>query len=165
MDISADLLSELNAVYGQLERKQQKIKDALSEMPCRIKTGWFNGHYQRNVAGEWRRNAFPIPEVDVIDLCDVEIHLDYIVVTTKYKKDKVLSCCFDVFMEYEFEAYGVENYLSDFYCPGQTVQEMKEKIFASDEEEIGFSFRFPFACEGKQIFEFVQLLCNKGFYY
>ena len=42
---------------------------------------------------------------------------------------------------------------------------MKDKITASDEMEIGFSFEFPFETEGEQIFEFVKLLRREGFYY
>ena len=59
----------------------------------------------------------------------------------------------------------MEDYLADFYHKGQTIQKMKENIYACDEAEIGFSFVFPFDIEGKQIFEFVKLLRHEGFYY
>lgn len=73
-------------------------------------------------------------------------------------------------MENEFlccavKPYGVEDYLADFYHAGQTVQEMKDNIRDCDEKGIGFSFMFPFESDGKQIFEFVKLLCREGFYY
>ena len=42
---------------------------------------------------------------------------------------------------------------------------MKGNIRACDEQEIGFSFIFPFEIEGTQIFEFVKLLRREGFYY
>ncbi len=77
----------------------------------------------------------------------------------------MLTYSFEKFARYEFEAYGVEDYLADFYHTGQTVQEMKDTIRACDEKEIGFSFMFPFKVDGKQIFEFVKLLRREGFYY
>ena len=42
---------------------------------------------------------------------------------------------------------------------------LKDNVNASDEEEIGFSFVFPFDVDGKEIFEFVELLRREGFYY
>lgn len=60
---------------------------------------------------------------------------------------------------------GVNNYLLDFYHSGQSLCVLKDNVNASDEEEIGFSFVFPFDVEGKEIFEFVKLLRREGFYY
>jgi len=42
---------------------------------------------------------------------------------------------------------------------------MKDRIAASDEKEIGFSFEFPFETEGKRVFEFVKFLRQENFYY
>ena len=103
--------------------------------------------------------------IGVKGFCDIEIQFDKISVSTKLKRDVALSYSFEKFSGYEFEAYGVEDYLADFYHPGQTVQELKENIRACDEKDIGFSFVFPFDVEGKQIFEFVKLLRREGFFY
>lgn len=59
----------------------------------------------------------------------------------------------------------MEDYLADYYHPGQTVQEMKETIRACGEKEIGFSFVFPYDSKGETIFAFVSLLCREGFFY
>ena len=90
---------------------------------------------------------------------------DKISVSTKLKRNAALAYPFDTFAGYEFEAYGVEDYLADFYHAGQTIQEMKDNIRGCDEQEVGFSFVFPFDIEGKQVFEFVKLLRREGFYY
>ena len=91
--------------------------------------------------------------------------LDKIVVTTKLKQEAALACSFEKLVDYRFEAYGVEDYLNDFYRPGETVQVMQDKIAASGEKEIGFSFEFPFETDGTQIFEFVKLLRKENFCY
>ncbi|MBP3701903.1 MAG: hypothetical protein J6I64_08430 [Lachnospiraceae bacterium] len=96
---------------------------------------------------------------------NIEIQFNTISVSTKMKREAVLAYSFDKFSGYRFEAYGVEDYLVDFYHEGQTIQELKEHICASDEAEIGFSFVFSFDVEGTQIFEFVKLLRREGFYY
>ena len=68
-------------------------------------------------------------------------------------------------MDYEFETYGVEDYLSDYYHPGQSVQEFKDSINTSSEAEIGLSFSFPLEVTGQELFGFVKLLRREGFYY
>jgi len=165
MKISHEMIKEMNAVYALLDEKCREIGCALSDKAFRLRSGWFNGHYYKNDDGTWWCSACPIPEVDVIDLCDVEIHFDKIVVTSKLEREKVLGYSFDKFMDYRFEAYGVEDYLSDYFQPGQSVQLMKDKITAGKEKEIGFSFEFPFETRGEQLVEFVKLLQREGFYY
>ena len=145
--------------------KQAQIVHALFHRIFEIEFGWYNGHYHKNENGDWSRESYPIPVVEVKRFCDIEISFDKISVSTKMKRDAVLAYSFEKFAGYEFEAYGVEDYLADFYHAGQTVQEMKENIRACDEAEIGFSFTFPFDIEEKQIFEFVKLLRREGFYY
>ena len=68
-------------------------------------------------------------------------------------------------MDYGIEAYGVEDYLSDYYHLGQSVQDLKDNVSASSEAEIGLSFSFPLEVTGQKIFEFVKLLRREGFYY
>lgn len=103
--------------------------------------------------------------ISVNGLCDIEIQFDKVSVSTKLKRGKALGYSFEKFVQYEFEAYGVEDYLADFYHEGQTVNEMKENIRTSDETDIGFSFVFPFDIDEKQIFEFAKLLRREGFFY
>lgn len=103
--------------------------------------------------------------IGVKRVCDIEIQFDTISVSTKLQRNTALTYSFEKFAGYEFEAYGVEDYLADFYHAGQTVQEMKDNIRACDEKDIGFSFMFTFEIDGKQIFEFVKLLRLEGFYY
>lgn len=159
------ILNEINTVYYRLESKQIELVNALSHRMFELESGWYNGHYHEDEAGNWFRESYPIPVIGVKGLCDIEIPFDKITISTKLKRDIALVYSFEKFTEYEFEAYGVEDYLTDFYHSGQTVQELKENIRACDEKEIGFSFVFPFDVDGKKIFEFVKLLQREGFYY
>lgn len=163
--MDTELLKEINAAYYRLEMKQAEITHALFHRIFELESGWYNGHYHKGENGNWRRESYPIPVIGVKCFCDIEIQFDKISVSTKLKRNTALSYSFEKFAGYEFEAYGVEDYLADFYHPGQTVQELKENIRTCDEKEIGFSFVFPFDAEGKLIFEFVKLLRREGFYY
>ena len=133
-----EFLTEINAAYYRLEMKQAEIVHALFHRIFEIKSGWYNGHYHKSNDGEWCRESYPIPVVSVNIFCDIEIHFDKIYVSTK---------------------------LADYYHEGQTIQVLKDTISCCNEDEIGFSFAFPFETDGKQIFEFVKLLRREGFYY
>ena len=145
--------------------KQAEIVHALFHRIFELESGWYNGYYHKDDNGNQIRETYPIPVIGVKGFCDIEIQFDKISISTKLKRNTALAYSFEKFVGYQFEAYGVTDYLSDFYHTGQTIQEMKDCICACDEKEIGFSFIFPFGIEGKQIFEFVKLLRREGFYY
>ena len=159
------ILNEINTAYSHLEMKQTELVNALFHRIFELDSGWYNGHYHQDEAGNWFRDSYPIPVIGVKGLCDIEISFDKISISTKLKRKEVLAYSFEKFAGYEFEAYGVEDYLTDFYHPGQTVQDLRENIRVCGEKEIGFSFVFPFDVKGKHIFEFVKLLRREGFYY
>lgn len=163
--MNQERLNNLNTAYYRLETKQAEIIHALSHGIFELESGWYNGHYHKGDNDNWVRESYPIPVIEVKGLCDIEIQFDKISVSTKLQRNTVLAYSFEKFAEYEFEAYGVEDYLADFYRAGQTVQEMKDNIRACDEKDIGFSFVFAFEIDGKQIVEFVNLLRREGFYY
>ena len=160
-----ELLNEINTAYYRLEMKQAEIIHALFHRIFELESGWYNGHYHKGDNENWIRESYPIPVIAVKGFCDIEIQFDKISISTKLKRSTVLTYSFEKFTGYEFDAYGVEDYLADFYHAGQTVHEMKDNIRVCDEKEIGFSFMFPFEVDGKQIFEFVKLLRREGFYY
>ncbi len=160
--ISEELLNE---AYSCLEAKYNEITHALTDMGYALESGWYNGHYQKNPEGQWVRDAYPIPVVTVKGLCDIEIQFEGISVSTRLKREAALANSFGKLMEYRLEAYGVEDYLSDYYHAGQTEQEMKECIRGSAEKEIGFSFLFPFETEAKRLLALVKLLGQEGFYH
>lgn len=158
-------LNELNDAYSQLETKKTEITDTLSNNIFKLESGWYNGHYARDESGNWFRESYPILVIEVKGLCDIEIEFDKISVSTKLKRETALNYSFKEFTGFDFEAYGVENYLADFYHFGQTIQDMKENILACDEKEIGFSFVFPFDIGKKEIFDFILLLHTENFFY
>lgn len=159
------LLKELNTAYNELEMKEAELAHALYHRIFELESGWYNNHYYKNDDGDWSRAAYPIPVMSVKGYCDIEISFEAVTISTKLRRKAALAYSYENISQYEYEVYGVEDYLTDYYHAGQTVQDLKDNIAKSDEKEIGFSFRFPFEVEGEQILEFVKLLRREGFYY
>ena len=158
------LLGDINTIYHELEMKEAELQFALFHGIFEIESGWYNNQYYKTNDGGLSRASYPVPVISVKGYCDIEISFDRITVSTKMKRKTALAYSYDKIMKYDYEAYGVEDYLSDFYHAGLTVQDLKDNIAKSDEKEIGFSFIFSFDVEGKQIFEFAKLLRREGFY-
>ena len=151
---------QLNEIYKKLDDKAQDINKLLHGV-----LGYYNGHYHKNTAGNYERDYFPIPVISVKGLCDVEIELNQISITTKLTRKKAISYNFEKVKSYHFEAYGVENYLDDFYFEGNTISSMIEKIKASKEENVFFSFYFPLEVSAGIVSEFVNFIGKEGYFY
>lgn len=152
----------LNQIYMPLYRKQRSLHGALAHRGYPVTSGFFNGHYRRTDAG-YHMEVFPIPVVSVTGLCDIEIGLDEITVSTKLPREAALSYDYDKLAARPFEAFGVVEYLNDFYLPGDSFDTFRSRMLDSHEAEIGFSFQFSMNEEG--IPEFVALLKAEGFHY
>ena len=153
-------IHELNELYKDLDCKAREICGVL-----RCSYGYFNGHYSKNERGDYEIEYYPIPVISLKGVCDVEIGLDRISVTTKLTKDKAISYDYKRLDAYSFEAYGVNDYLNDFFVAGDTTESMIEKISNSDEENIFYSFYFPRETSSQEICEFIETIEREGFFY
>ncbi len=163
--MNREFINELNKIYSDLERKEIQVIHALFHRIFEIESGWYGGHYHKDENGEWIRESYPIPVVSVKGICDVEISFEEISVSAKLKRKKALEYSYEKILCYQFEAFGVEDYLSDFYKTGQTVEELKKNISESDEKEIFFTFKVPDEMDEDGLYKFVKLLRAEGFYY
>lgn len=159
--MTADFLRQMNAVYEELEQKAWRVRKMLHEKGLEFEYGWFNAHYRRNTEGEWQRDAYPIPVIGVKGLCDIEMQFNSISVSAKMKKEAALAFDYEILAGYVFEVFGVEDYLCDFYLPGQSMKEMKVHIAASNETDIGFAFTVA----ENELMNLVDFLRQQGFYY
>jgi len=163
--LSNELFNEINAAYSRIEEKCLELCKMLRQSGLDIEFGWYNGHYHKDESGQWAREAYPIPVIGVKGFCDIEIEFDRISVSSKLNHETALEYAYEKLTEYSFEAYGVEDYLADYYHNGQPIQVLKENIAACDEKEIGFSFYFAFDAQGEKIIELVRFIIAEGFYY
>lgn len=158
---------QLNEIYKELHLKAHEIANEFAGLHNGYEhsMGWYNGHYFKNEAGEYQMDFFPIPVISVHNICDIEISLDGISISTKLKKDDALIFDYSTIEGMKFEAYGVNDYLADFYTEGMTIEELISNIQESKEAEIGLSFFFDKDTASKDIYGKVSFLCRKGFYY
>lgn len=163
--ISKKMLSEMNAAYQQLESRMIAVCGTLRNRMFDPECGWYNGHYSLSEGGSWVRESYPIPVVAVKGLCDIEISFSGVTLTTKLKRSQALEYSFDKLAGFDFEAYGVEDYLNSFYSKGNSISELKENIANSGEQEIFFSFTIPDDISDEEIYNFAKLLKREGFYY
>lgn len=89
--VDKELLNEINTTYCRLETKQAEITHTLFHRIFELESGWYNGHYHKGDNDSWIRESYPIPVIGVKGLCDIEIQLDKISVSTKMERDTVLS--------------------------------------------------------------------------
>lgn len=158
---------ELNAIYQRMEAKCREVCAAFVKVRSqfRISSAYFGGHYARNAQGSYEMDYFPIPVVTVKGLCDIEIGLEGINVSTKLKREAAIAFDYKQLVGQEFEVYGVEDYLNDFYRHGDCIETMLGRIKESEEKDIGFSFPFARETDGDQLYRFALRLKQWGFYY
>lgn len=160
-----EFLIELNTAYKRLDEKAVEIANAVFHRMFAIECGWYNGSHYKREDGRWCEVSFPIPIITIKGLCNIEIRFDRIIVFTKQSREDVLNYSFDKFLGYEFEAYGAEDYYSEFFCIGSTIEKMKETVRKSRQKEVEFWFGFPFDTNETAFFEFAKLIKREGFYY
>lgn len=158
---------ELNDFYCSLEKRKNSIISPFNKIHYIFKyeVGYFNGHYTKDETGEYQMDYFPIPVISITGFCDIEINIDSISLSTKLTRVNALNFNYAKLQKYHFEVYGVKDYLSDFYLDGFTIDQLKNNILNSKEEEIGFAFTFDKNIDGDELYNFVKWLRRNGFYY
>ena len=158
---------EMNEIYRGLENRMHRIVAPFASLHkgFDFSCGYYSGHYHKNVEGKYVMDFFPIPVVTVKGLCDIEIDLDKVSVSTKLRREVALKYSYEKMSGYEFEVYGVDEYLNDFYVKGNSYSELVENIASSKEIEIGFSFLFSEDVGAEEIYKCVKFLRKEGFFY
>ncbi len=155
----------LNRLYYPLHTKCSSLLAHLNGCALPASMGWYNGHYSKNAAGEYTMDYYPIPVISVAGCCDIEIGLEQLSVTAKLARDKAGQYAFEKLADIPFEAFGVEDYLTDLYDRSMPLDRLRRNIRESREAEIGFSFLFPPETGNEALSAFIAFLCSEGFYY
>lgn len=165
MEVSEQERQRMNEIYFTLSTKSAQLFHGLYRRIFQLSSGFFNGHEHEREDGSWQMDCYPIPVISVKGLCDVEISLDEVTVTTKKRWKDALAYSFEKLRRYSFEVFGVENYTETYTRKGSSIDEMKAAISRGEETEIGFAFTFPWEINGDDMYEFAKLLRREGFYY
>lgn len=160
-------IEELNEIYKKLEDKATQLSSPF----CKIhnafdyKVAYYSGHYSKNKDGSYRKDYYPIPVIEIKKFCDIEVGLNRITVSTKLKRDTALTFDYSKISKYHFEVYGVEDFTTDYFIKGDTIDNLLNNIKSSMEKEIGYSFIFDYDLSGKDLYNFVLFIRKNEFYY
>ena len=158
-------LKQISEFYRRLLNKRFEIMQGVTKRTFSVETGRYTGNYRRSGDGGWWEEEYPIPVIEIRGVCDIEIEPDKVLVSSKLQRDAALEYPLERLAEYEFEAYGADDFKHELYDAAQGERAFRENICACGEREIGFSFIFPFETNGEQIYEFAKFLRRQGFYY
>lgn len=156
----------LSLIYKPLDERMHELVVKLTDafVGLKISAGYYNAHYHKDDGGEYQRDVYPIPVIGVPGLCDIELDIDNICVTSKLTKDQIVIFDWSTFENESFEVYGVENLLND-YGDHHSANAMKDLVLSSSESEFFISFSFPISANDEQVVNFLRLLHKNRFYY
>lgn len=127
-------------------------------------SGFFNGHYVRTADNDFLKEYFPIPVITIKNLCDIEIGLKYTTITSKLSRDDALGFPFEHF-QIPFEAYGVNDFQSDLYHKGMSLEALRENIEKSKENQIFMTFFHDKETKPETIIATIKTLKSSGYFY
>ena len=163
MDIS--FKEQLNGFYKILDERADQIKIILIDAGFNVEKRYFNGHFDKDASGNYVKDYYPIPVIEVKGLCDIEIVEMHINVSAKISKENAINFDYGKFADCYFEVYGVNDYLADYCKSGEDITNLLKNLEACNEREIGFAFTLEKDCAVDRILKLLTLLKNNGFYY
>ncbi len=148
------LFQQLNQVYAPLRGRAVCLTQALAQKGIAAKWGWYANHCVR-VDGEYQTGEFPIPVVDVGDLCEIGFNLDDCWLEFQLPRAAALPFDWQRLPE-GAEVYGVEDYLLDFYRAGMDLAGTAARITASAEQAVSVALPFPADVEAETLLAAVE---------
>ena len=164
--VESELRNLLNALYEPLQVRADMLYGILrkEKLGYEIRRGFFNGHYRKNERGEYEKDFYPIPEIELLGLCDIEIGFNETCVTAKLDKARLAELGSETFSPYSFEIYGVEDWLLAF-GDSDSFATAVQSALESGETEFFFSFSLDGQTDSPSLVELIKLLVQKGFHY
>lgn len=150
-----DTFKVLNSIYEPLHKRVTAILNELKKLDYDVIWGYY-GFHSVKIKDEFTTEFFPIPVITVKDICDIGIDLDSIFIEGKLERDAALKFDFSLLQDYNFEVYGVNDYLKDFYNKNLDIVNIPERIRESTEKEIGIQICFEPDTSPSKIIEVVK---------
>ena len=162
-DTNVDTHTILNGIYRPLHERATAMTDRFRKLGFDARLGWYNMHYRETGDGRYSPDYFPIPVISVVGLCDVEINIDAVTITSKLTRSDALAKDLDG-IGVPYESYGVDDWLKSFRTEETSSEQMRRAIEKRAEKEIFFGFSMS-DDDPDAVAEFIRLLQKQGFYY
>jgi hypothetical protein len=141
MDINR--MQDLNRAYEPLRAHTHAMVKALKNSGFECEWGYFAQHSVRN-GSEWFFEHYPIPVITIKNVCEIGFDIPETFIEFKLKRETALAFDFSRLHGFNFDVYGVNDYLNDMYHTGQDIHEIHANIEKSNELEIGISLIFGY---------------------
>lgn len=165
MEISKQLLDEMNRIYYEVGQKLTEFCYVLFHRIFQVESGWENRKEIEDKEGHCKTVYYPMPFVEVKGYCVIEIFFDRIEITAKKRGVDAMNDTYEKFSAHDFEIYGDGVRLGSYGFGSRDMKDLRENVAKCNAEEVVFSFFFPFETDGKTVFEFVKLLRKNNFYF
>ena len=144
-------IAVLNDIYHKVNQRKQELIKYIEEVGYTFKCNYYAHHWIR-VNRKWVEEEYPIPVITIDGFGDLGVDIDHIFLELILSKKKALVLDYRQFEPLEFEVYGAESFLEDFYQAEMNLEEIKSRIQESHDAQIGISFFFTDLTSMKVIF-------------
>ncbi|MCH5278762.1 MAG: hypothetical protein J1E60_03135 [Christensenellaceae bacterium] len=151
----------INNSYRTLHERAVNLAKLLDKLGYSVEWGYY-GQHSAKVDGEYYLEYYPIPVITVKDICDIGLDFSQVFVEGKLYPDDAQKLSIAALKGYEFEIYGIENYLADLYFDNMSDDELHESIRESGEAEVGLSILLDGEPLTKEILDIIKLLEKIG---
>lgn len=158
------IAEQMNEFYRPLEMKGYQLLQGLFHRIFDPSMGFYNGYSRRGKDGRNYIDRFPIPVITLEGLCDIEVHLDGITVTTKLSRADTVRKDYKTLERYAFSVCESGNSYDEMRYPEMSIAQIKERMAAWDEKKVCFAFYLDFDIDGEEIYSFAKLLRRERFF-
>lgn len=164
--VEIELRKLLNALYEPLQKRADMLYGIINKekLGYELRRGYFGGHYRKNARGEYEMDFYPVPEIELRGLCDIEVGFSETGVTAKLEKKRLADLDAGGLAPYRFTVSGVEEWEIDLGDQSDFAAVVKNAE-NSIETELFFCFTLDADASGEEITELVKRLKESGFYY
>jgi hypothetical protein len=155
-----DTHNNLNTIYNELNEDKTKILNYIKTLNLSVKVGYYPFNSFKD--GEsFFVEQYPIPVITIENKIDVGIDVHQVFFEIKLERETAINFNYHVLSEYQFEVYGVKEYLNDFF--DGNIDEIYRNIINSNEKEIGVSINIKkdkLLDTTKQVIEILRTVCK-----
>lgn len=152
--------NNLNTIYRELNQDKTKILNYIKTLNLSVKVGY----YPFNSFKDGERffvEQYPIPVITIENKIDVGVDVHQVFFEIKLERETAINFNYHIFSAYQFEVYGIEEYLNDFF--DGNIDEIYRNIINSSEKEIGVSINIKkdkLLDTTKHVIEILKTVCK-----
>lgn len=140
----------LNRMYEQAREVTGLIQ--AKDLSCQLLMSSHN--YLKDKEGKYHLQHFPIPVIEIVQIGDIGFNLDAIFFEYPLAKAQLMKMDLNhLIEEHEIEIYGGKNCMIDFYCRGDSWDNVQSKVSQSSEEIVMISMYMDYGLSNQVVIQ------------